>query len=222
MHGIKENKKRFGNLCLPTSVNASVIELKRLSRRVKLEIKRNPMPTQLTRTWMDINKVLQRIRQLESDHIAIEKFETNVGRKRYQSSLIAKDKVNYDTLVVASKSMPKSIKSGYTVAVGDTWKNFYSIHEASYVVVAIGVKGDENEIEFDRFSSNTYMITLREKLTERDPTKKDRIITITAGSLFDRFFLHDVSFFDTDFTPNYCESCDTYQESWANNGGFNL
>lgn len=224
MHNTRRD--RYNGMCLPKSVNASVLDLKKLSRRVKLEIDRHPFPVKrdvLSNTWLDINKVLQRMRQLESDHIKIEKHETNVGRKKYQKSLIAQNKVKDETLFISGKKLAD--RHGASIAKGDVWKHPWTRNLFSYVVESIGKVGDFEEDEIKKHTDkleNTYIVTLREKRLDGDKLRKDRFISLPIAKVFDSFYLHDVFFFDTDYTPNYCENCDTYHESWANDGGFKL
>lgn len=224
MHNTRRD--RYNGMCLPKSVNASVIDLKKLSRRVKLEIDRHPFPVKrdvLSNTWLDINKVLQRMRQLESDHIKIEKHETNVGRKKYQKSLIAQNKVKDETVFISGKKLAD--RHGASIAKGDVWKHPWTRNLFSYVVESIGKVGDFEEYEIHKHTAkleNTYIVTLREKRLDGNKLRKERFISLPIAKVFDSFYLHDVSFFDTDYTPNYCENCDTYHESWANDGGFDL
>jgi hypothetical protein len=224
MYGIKENKPRYGNLCLPTSVNASVIALKQLSRRVKMEIDRHPFPVKrhiLSQTWLDINKVLQRTRQLEADHIAIEKYETNVGRKKYQSSLIAQAKNDPAFVTVSKKDMPSFLnRRGITVAVGDIYKPLSSI-DKEFIVTGIGLFVNLSGIPLRNLNrENTYMITIKERNVPKD--QKAYSYTLPIHIIAETMYLHDVAFFDTDYTPDYCENCDTYHNAWANDGGFKL
>lgn len=224
MHNTR--RVRYNGMCLPKSVNASVLDLKKLSRRVKLEIDRHPFPVKrdvLSSTWLDINKVLQRMRQLESDHIKIEKYETNVGRKKYQKSLIAQNKVKDETVFISGKKLAD--RHGASIAKGDVWKHPLYRDKYSYIVESIGKVGCFEEDEIYKHTAkleNTYIVTLREKRLDGDKLRKDRIISLPIANLIAGFYLHDVSFFDTDYTPNYCENCDTYHESWANDGGFKL
>lgn len=219
-------RDRYNGMCLPKSVNASVLDLKKLSRRVKLEIDRHPFPVKrdvLSNTWLNINKVLQRMRQLESDHIKIEKHETNVGRKKYQKSLIAQNKVKDETVFISGKKLAD--RHGASIAKGDVWKHPWTRNLFSYVVESIGKVGDFEEYEINKHTAkleNTYIVTLREKRLDGNKLRKERFISLPIAKVFDSFYLHDVSFFDTDYTPNYCENCDTYHESWANDGGFDL
>lgn len=228
MYGIKENKKRYGNLALPTSVNSSVIRLKKLSRRIKLEINRHPVPAlrhELSKTWINVNKVLQRMRQLESDYIASTIYETNVGRKKYQSHLITTDKLNdnpVNRFVELGRKHFPWIDKGITIGIGDTWKVELTRKKYSYIVVAIG-----NTLNRDGTFSSTKnpMVTLRKKThrTEHDDFPiADNYITINASDLLQYFYLHDVAFYDEDYTPYYCDQCDTWHECWANDGGYKL
>lgn len=227
MYGIKENKPRYGNLCLPTSVNASVIALKQLSRRVKMEIDRHPFPVKrhiLSQTWLDINKVLQRTRQLESDHIANEKYETNVSRKKYQSSLITKSKECNKNITISRKDLPKNINRGITISIGDIWRHKINYNDFEYKVLAITKfyhpKSFDPTLSHEKDSLNTYLISFETSDLIGDCSKS--YISIPIYQVAEQLYLHDVAFFDTDYTPDYCENCDTYHNAWANDGGLKL
>lgn len=222
----KTNKQRYGNLCLPKSVNSSVIALKQLSRRVKLEIDRHPRPDKLevlSNTWIDINKVLQRSRQLESDHIAIEKYETNEGRKKYQSSLIEKNKECNKSITISRKDLPQNINRGITISIGDIWRHKINYNDFECKVLAITKfyhpKSFDPTLSHEKYSLNTYLIAFESTDLIGDGSKS--YISIPIYQVAEHFYLHDVDFFDTDYTPDYCENCDTYHNAWANDGGLN-
>lgn len=232
MYGIKENKKRYNNMCLPKSVNASVISLKRLSRRVKYEIDNHPFPAKrdkLSTTWIFINKSLQRLRQLESDYVAVSKYETSEGRKKYQSHLIAEQKVNSDphTVYFRKESYFSPRNRGISIAVGDTYKLlpvtencklpklFENNINATYRVIA-------NSYIQKMVSVYTYnvtpVVTVEIIPADRDNTAKREFVTISVKELGDLFYLEDIQFHDEDYTPYYCESCGEWHENWANDG----
>lgn len=228
-----ENSTRYNGLCLPKSTNASILALKKLSRRIKLEIDRHPFPAKrdvLSKTWIHVNKVLQHTRQLESDHIAIEKESTNIGRKKYQHSLIPSMHEDYtdNTLTVSRDKFGNYSKRGLTISIGDTWKVLSHtlnpvLREDSkkleYRVKAITKYYGNNTMDFGytHDSANTYLIACEVLNTE---TRKKTFFSIPVCDFVTYFYLHDVSFYDEDFTPEYCHWCDTWQENWANDGMF--
>ena len=64
------------------------------------------------------------------------------------------------------------------------------------------------------------MITIKERNVPKD--QKAYSYTLPIHIIAETMYLHDVAFFDTDYTPDYCENCDTYHNAWANDGGFKL
>lgn len=181
--------KNFDGLALPKSLNASVMELKKVSRRVKMELKRHPALTHTTRleeTLKEINLLIQQMRQLESDYVGSDML-LNIGRKNYQKSQIERYSLNPSPYgIVIPKGAIKGFDNGITVYKVDQWKNFGTIDDYTYQVEAIG-SSNENP--------NEYFITLREKPLKEDNVKV-RYITVPLEQFAKTFYLHDVYFDD--------------------------
>lgn len=220
-----KNKKRYGNLCLPTSVNSSVIELKKLSRRLKLEMKRHPVHSHsltLNETYNSVNLLLQRMRQLESDYVANSEYTLNDGRKKYQKDLIDSRKVNMHphSINIARGEIPY-FDRGITISKFDSWRNFFVPSSYNYTVEAIGMMGYESDLMHIKGSEHTYMITLKEQPLSNFRAEI-RYITIPIAEFVQKFFLHDVYFDNHEYSPEYCNSCGEWQNAWANDGGYKL
>lgn len=209
-------KTRYGNLYLPRSVNASVVALKRLSRQVKQELYRSIGPTdRLKETYNDINLTLQRIRQTEANYVSVSNHELNQGRKQYQYSVIQQDKVKAwpNSVVVSRETMKRlyRIDQGVSIRELDRFQHLDTQGFVDYVVRGVGYDKDGHvQVTLAPIFKNNYV---------RNVDHRHRVVGLPE--LTSTYYLVDVYFDDYDYTPNYCEECDTWHDAWANDGALN-
>lgn len=175
----------YNKLCLPKSTNADVIKLKRISRRIKLEMSRSKvLSDELVTTYNELNLYLQQTRQLESDYVAISSIKTSTVCKIYQYRKIQRK--DQDDIYYFPKRKMADKKGISVAAINDRWKRLDD-PDSIYQVVAVGFYGDDDTKIHTKEVNNTYMITLKQ-------TNTNEIFVITIAELSEKYYLYDVIF----------------------------